>query len=75
MTDELRYCPECQTDLQGEAIPEEDQELFGGSTHFMRQIAIYDRDLDCTVGYKCPDGGHCWPRRAGGLTQTRRDGK
>jgi hypothetical protein len=25
-------------------------------------IALYDRDLDCTVGYKCKACGHTWKR-------------
>lgn len=55
-------CPRCKSDLTGDPIPLEDQELFGGHTHFGREIGLYDRDKDCTVAWKCPDCGHEWPR-------------
>lgn len=29
---------------------------------FKREIAIYDRDRDRTVAYRCPDCGHEWNR-------------
>lgn len=28
-----------------------------------RQLGIYDRDLDRTVAYRCPDCKHEWSRR------------
>jgi hypothetical protein len=55
-------CPNCKTDLTGEPIPEKDREAFGGATHFDRQIGIYDRRLDRTVAFKCPDCGYEWAR-------------
>ena len=55
-------CPKCHTNLIGDPIPVEDQEVFGGHTHFSRVIGIYDRDRDETVYYKCPDCGYQWAR-------------
>lgn len=57
-------CPKCQASLQGEPIPLAQQEAYGGVTHFDRRIAVYDRDLDRTMAWKCPDCGHEWPRKA-----------
>ena len=55
-------CPNCNVDLTGDPIPEKDRHLFGNATHFERQIGLYDRDLDMTVAYKCPDCGATWSR-------------
>ena len=55
-------CPSCHADLKGEKIPEKYREHYGSATHFSRSIALYDRDLDMTVNYKCPDCGHVWSR-------------
>ena len=40
-------------------------ECYGASEtqgEWKREIAIYDRDLDRTVAYRCPDCGHEWNR-------------
>lgn len=47
-------CPNCNVTWIGAPIPLQDRHLFG-ATHFRRQIAQYDRRLDCTVGWECPD--------------------
>jgi len=62
---ELTNCPSCKVNLQGDPIPEASRETYGGSTHFKREIGIYDRDLDRTVAWRCPDCGHEWPRILG----------
>ncbi len=54
------HCPKCNADLRGEPIPEKDREMFGGHTHFLKVISIYNRDRDRTVKWKCPDCGHEW---------------
>ena len=33
--------------------------------HATRITAIYDRERDCTVAYKCSDCGHEWDRPLG----------
>lgn len=53
----IDHCPHCKTSLIGEPIPEKDRHHFGGSTHFRREIAIYDRDRDETTHFRCPDCG------------------
>ncbi len=44
----------------------EKAELYGATSTagwFDRKIAIYDRDRDRTVAYRCPDCGHQWDRK------------
>jgi len=55
-------CPHCGVSLIGEPIPIRRRLDYGGKTHFRREIAIYDRDKDRTVAYKCPDCGQEWKR-------------
>lgn len=51
-----RHCPKCNADLTGEPIPERHREHYPpGDTHFSRVIGLYDRELDRTVGWRCPD--------------------
>jgi transposase-like protein len=55
-----RYCAKCGADWQAEAIPQEyiDKGYYApDSTHYSRRIGMYDRELDRTVGWKCPDCG------------------
>lgn len=49
-------------DLRGGEIPAESRELYGGSTHFSRVTGMYDRGLDRTVAWLCPDCGVSWGR-------------
>jgi len=58
----MTECPGCLVSLKGQPIPKKDQEFFGGAKFFRRDIALYDRDLDCTTAYKCPDCGYIWAR-------------
>lgn len=55
-------CPHCDADLRAGEIPEDQREMFGDATHFSRLIGIYDRDLDRTVRWKCPDCKKEWER-------------
>ncbi len=55
-------CPACGASLVGDPIPEDAREHHGGATHYRREIGIYDRSLDRTVAYRCPDCGHEWRR-------------
>lgn len=57
---EADHCPACGVSLIGEPIPEELRRsgFYGDSTHWRRDIAIYDRDRDQTVAYQCPDCRH-----------------
>ncbi len=59
--DDERYCPSCDADLRGEPIPDETREHYS-VTHYSRRIGIYDRRLDRTVAWRCPDCGYEWPR-------------
>jgi uncharacterized C2H2 Zn-finger protein len=61
----LKKCPGCGMSFQGDPIPKRDQEAFGGATHFERQIALYDRDQDMTIAYRCPDCAYTWDRFTG----------
>lgn len=54
-------CPACHVSLQGDPIPAASQEMYG-ATHFSRKIALYSRERDRTVAFKCPDCGHDWAR-------------
>ena len=78
MKNEHGHCPNCKADLDGEPIWEHFFKQTGneidadriadhyGATRergkFGRAIALYDRDQDRTVGWKCPDCGHTWER-------------
>lgn len=53
-------CPHCFADLQGNPIPEQLQEAYGGHTHFSRKIGISDGDT--VYEYECPDCSKTWPR-------------
>jgi hypothetical protein len=55
-------CPECGISLRGEPIPLKDREFFGNETHFNRVIGIYERQLDKTIIWLCPDCGYRWSR-------------
>lgn len=58
------HCPHCHASLIGEPIPEEQRQsgCYGNSTHWRREIAIYDRGKDRTVAFECPDCGKRWER-------------
>jgi hypothetical protein len=49
----MSNCPHCGVSLIGPEIPEKDRELFGGATHFQRQLVRVwkDRAREAT----CPD--------------------
>lgn len=53
-------CPHCGVSLLGDKIPQDISKHYSG-THWKREIGIYDRDLDRTVAYRCPDCGKEWP--------------
>jgi hypothetical protein len=46
-------CSHCRADLR--------------KGQYTRRIAIYDRDLDCTAAFRCPD---CGAQEARGLAET-----
>ncbi len=60
MTDEK--CPACKISLLGEEIPVASRHPYAVATHFSRKIEIYDRELDRTVEYACPDCDARWKR-------------
>lgn len=58
-----RYCPECGSDWRGAPIPEHQQHMFGGATHFHRLIGIEDPEVyDGISWWECPDCGKQWSR-------------
>jgi len=62
------FCPHCQKSLRGNPIPEKHRHLYGAHTHYGLQCAIYDSQLDRTVGFQCPFCSTQWDR---GLDLTR----
>ena len=72
------HCPKCNADLDGGSIWEhffrsfkdekkadEIAEMYGATREkgrWGRAIALYSRDEDRTVAYKCPDCKHEWSR-------------
>ena len=65
-SDELRYCPECHTDLRGKPIPKKHIKagLYApGETHFSRLVGIEDPMIyDGICCWMCPDCGYVWLR-------------
>ena len=61
-------CSSCGADLRGPDIPDDYRYLYGNSAiceygcgnepHYTRLISVYDRQLDRTVAWRCPDCGH-----------------
>lgn len=78
-------CPACHADLNGGGVwqhfMDEHQDeaeadrialMYGASRtkgRWGRAIAIYSRDRDRTVAYRCPDCDHEWGRQALGESQ------
>ncbi len=59
---DMRNCPECGADLQGDPIPETHREHFGNAAHFNRLLARTDPETMRTVEFECPDCHARWPR-------------
>lgn len=57
-------CQFCKKSLRGDEIPKQDRHLFG-TTHFGKEIAIYDRGRDRTVAFECPFCQTRWDRDTG----------
>ncbi len=56
-------CPHCGTSLRGNPIPEHQQEMFGGATHFGRKIGVEVMGVyDGVLYYVCPDCKGAWNR-------------
>ena len=78
MKNEHGHCPNCNADLDGGSIWETFYQLTGSEEEadrkaemyganrekgrWGRTIALYDRDKDRTVAWKCADCGHIWER-------------
>lgn len=62
MNDSKEYCPYCGADLQGDPIPKEQQQHYGGATHFTRKIGISSMELDRVIKWQCPDCKGEWER-------------
>lgn len=65
--DELKHCPECGSLWHQTPIPEEQQELFGGSKWFSRVILLSSWETDRGFAYQCPDCGTTWDRGTGAI--------
>nr|WP_251025717.1 hypothetical protein [Bacillus sp. ISL-47] len=63
INDSKEYCPYCNTNLQGEPIPEENQPHYGGATHFDRKIGISSMEMDRVIKWQCPDCKGKWERK------------
>lgn len=59
-------CPRCEKSFQGDPIPEEHRENFGGATHFSTVIAQSSWENDRVENWCCPFCCHVWPA---GVTQ------
>lgn len=56
-----KTCPHCGVNLVGEPIPEQYRHHYAPeTTHYMRQIGIYDERQDRTRAYECPDCEKQW---------------
>jgi hypothetical protein len=62
VADTPEFCPKCNADLKGEPIPEQYRSMYGGKTHYSRTIGLYDRGLDRTTHWLCPDCKGRWER-------------
>lgn len=59
----LDYCPACKISLIGAPIPQKYRKYYSNSTHFKREIGIYDIEKDKVIAWKCPDCGYEWERK------------
>lgn len=65
-------CPHCGHDLQGDPIPEEDREAFGGHSHFYKAIAVSAQGIgDGALLWGCPECGKTWHRWESGPMRER----
>jgi predicted RNA-binding Zn-ribbon protein involved in translation (DUF1610 family) len=55
-------CPFCGVSLIGKPIPKAIRAAYAPPYRWRREIAIYDREKDRTIAYKCPDCGKRWDR-------------
>ena len=64
MTDKrhLQNCPNCGNSWCAEEIPKKIREHYSPPYFFSKLISLYDRDLDCTTGWKCPFCNAVWER-------------
>lgn len=59
---EVPDCPGCGASWIGDPIPDSARKSYGDATHFQRRIAVYSREQDMTVAWKCPDCGRVFDR-------------
>lgn len=58
----LEKCPECGTNWVDKLIPQQYWEHYSPPYFYSRVIACYDRDLDQTAYFLCPDCNHRFDR-------------
>lgn len=61
----IEKCPECGTTWIDKPIPEQYWENYSPPYFYSRVIGCYDRDLDRTAYWKCPDCEHHFDRSWG----------
>lgn len=62
---DLDNCPKCNASFQGDPIPDDIKEHYGGDGFWRREIGIdggYLGIYDGIVAYRCPDCKHEFPR-------------
>lgn len=59
----MRNCPHCGTSWVDKPIPKEYRHNYSPPYFYSRLIALYDRDLDRTVRYLCPDCNYQFERQ------------
>lgn len=57
--DETR-CPNCQSSLLGDEIPELERENFDGKKHYSRRLVRISTGNKGDLTYICPDCNHEW---------------
>ncbi|WP_144466440.1 hypothetical protein [Bacillus nitratireducens] len=59
MRSNKEFCPYCNSDLQGDLIPQQSQKVYG-ATHFTRKIGITSIEVDQILKWECPDCNKDW---------------
>lgn len=59
LNDSLEYCSHCHNNLQGSAIPEEQQKSYN-APHFTRKIGMTTLKADRILYWQCPDCDGKW---------------
>jgi hypothetical protein len=59
----LDDCPNCKMSLVGDPIPDQSLPLYGGSTHYRKEVGVEIRGVyDGVLYWSCPGCGWAWHR-------------